>query len=126
MTELEKAKLMASLIGHNERMMGLESVPQISAYTEAMRQALACMIQVHGLENEPLLREIERGTWLMHPDSAMILLRGLRGYHNVGLMHRLNVDGWPDGEDCYLEAIEEAIRCLDAVYLNVLSVHGDQ
>ena len=62
----------------------------------------------------------------MHPDSAMIRLRGLRGYHNVGLMHRLNVDGWPDGEDCYLEAIEEAIRCLDAVYSNVLSVHGDQ
>ena len=117
---------MASLIGHNERMMGLESVPRISAYTEAMRRALACMIQVHGLENEPLLREIERGTWLMHPDSAMILLRGLRGYHNVGLMHRLNVDGWPDGEDCYLEAIEEAIRCLDAVYSNMLSVHGDQ
>lgn len=38
MTELEKAKLMASLIGHNERMMGLESVPRISAYTEAMRR----------------------------------------------------------------------------------------
>ncbi len=126
MMEMEKAKLLASLIGHNERMTVLDAEPRIEVYTDAMRQALGCMMQVHGLEDEPLLREIKQGKWLEHPDVVMIRMRCLRGYHNVGLMHRLNVDGWPDGEDCYLEAIEEAIRCLDAVYSNVLSVHGDQ
>ena len=60
MTELEKAKLMASLIGHNERMtLCGESTVLVPNYTAAMRQALGCMNRVHGID-DPRLRALER------------------------------------------------------------------
>lgn len=112
MTELEKAKLMASLIGHNERMtLCGESTVLLPNYTAALRQALGCMNRVHGID-DPLLRALERDEQPKHPASSMILLRALRGYHSVGAMRQFEVDSWPDGEDCYLETIEEAIRCI--------------
>ena len=112
MTEMEKAKLLASLIGHNELMTLFgESAMLVPNYTAALRQALGCMNRVHGID-DPLLRALEHDEQPKHPASSMILLRALRGYHSVGAMRQFNVDGWPDGEDCYLETIEEAIRCI--------------
>ena len=112
MTELEKAKLLASLIGHNERMTQFgESTILVPNYTAALRLALGCMNRVHGID-DPLLKAMENDGELDHPANSMISLRTLRGYHSVGAMRQFAVDGWPDGEDCYLETIEEAMRCV--------------
>ena len=122
MTELEKAKLLASLIGHNERMTQFgESTILVPNYTAALRLALGCMNRVHGID-DPLLKAMENDGELDHPANSMISLRTLRGYHSVGAMRQFAVEGWPDGEDCYLETIEEAMRCVEKVYSDVPSI----
>jgi hypothetical protein len=95
MTELEKAKLLASLIGHNERMTQFgESTILVPNYTAALRLALGCMNRVHGID-DPLLKAMEHDGETDHPANSMISLRTLRGYHNVGAMLRFEVDGGP-------------------------------
>ena len=124
MTELEKAKLLASLIGHNERMTQFgESTILVPNYTAALRLALGCMNRVHGID-DPLLKAMENDGELDHPANSMISLRTLRGYHSVGAMRQFAVDGWPDGEDCSLETIEEAMRCVEKGYSDVPSIHS--
>lgn len=113
MTVQEKAKMLMSLIAHNERMyLTLREKPLgVTDYTEALRHGLYCIAQVHGLD-EPLV------AWMARPwytTSTLICLRGLRGYHQSGLMRDSGLDGWMKGEDAYLEAIEEAIECVEKV-----------
>lgn len=124
MTEMEKANLLASLIAHNERSTLFGERPGAAReYTAALRQALACMTQVHGIESE-LLRAQEKGDWPVHPDVGMLLLKSLRGYHSVGLPQKFGDAQWPEGEDFYLETIEEAMRCVETVYSGELSIRG--
>ena len=100
-----------------------ESTILVPNYTAALRLALGCMNRVHGID-DPLLKAMENDGELDHPANSMISLRALRGYHRVGAMRQFAVDGWPDGEDCYLETIEEAMRCVEKVYSDVPSIHS--
>lgn len=62
MTVQEKAKMLMSLIAHNERMcLTLREKPMgVTNYTEALQHGLYCMAQVHGLD-EPLV------AWMARP-----------------------------------------------------------
>ena len=48
--------------------------------------------------------------------DAEVCLRALRGYHQGGALRDSDADTWGDGEDCYLEAIEEALQSLEWQY----------
>ena len=103
----EKAGLLDSLIAHNERMgVGFAGpLPGVENYTTALRHGLRCIVKRHGLKWPRVAR-------LGYEDAreALICLRALRGYHRNAVVRPSE----ERADDYYLEAIEEAIRCVEA------------
>lgn len=115
MTVQEKAKMLMSLIAHNERMcLALrEPPPGVENYTAALRHGLHAVAVRYKLEG-PLVDHFAAPMYFVA--DAEVCLRALRGYHQGGALRDSGADTWGDGEDCYLEAIEEALQSLEWQY----------
>ena len=115
MTVQEKAMMLMSLIAHNERMcLTLREPPAgVANYTAALRHGLHAMAVRYKLEG-PLVDHFAEPMYYVA--DAEVCLRALRGYHQNGALRDSKADTWGEGEDCYLEAIEEALQSLEWQY----------
>ena len=115
MTVQEKAKMLMSLIAHNERMCLTLRVPPpgVENYTAALRHGLHAVAVRYKLEG-PLVDHFAAPMYFVA--DAEVCLRALRGYHQNGVLRDSGTDTWGEGEDCYLEAIEEALQSLEWQY----------
>ena len=115
MTVQEKAKMLMSMIAHNERMCLTlrEPPPGVENYTAALRHGLHALAVRYKLEG-PLVDHFAAPMYYVA--DAEVCLRALRGYHQSGVLRDSDADTWGEGEDCYLEAIEEALQSIEWQY----------
>lgn len=108
MTHMEQAMMIASLIGHNDRIKCGYNVPQIDECNAALKRGLLCMIEVHGLQSE-LLDAIAGAEPAM---DGMAEIGGLLQTHRDLVPAYYGGHAWPRCADPYAEALKEAMRCI--------------